>query len=53
MCLVPSSPTSSALDAVVLTDDSVVTVQMTIASTDDARKLGFDHIYMKISPLTC
>jgi hypothetical protein len=44
-CLVPTSQTFAAVDAIVLTKDNVITVQMTIASRHDAKGTGLEKIY--------
>lgn len=44
-CLILTSRTFPTLDAVVLTSNAVITVKITISSTHDANKTGFDLIY--------
>jgi len=49
ICLVPTSPSFPSLDAVVLTTNSVITVQITIAHYHSAEKRGFDLIFDNLS----
>jgi hypothetical protein len=49
-CLVSVSETSAAVVAIVLTEDFVITVQMTIASKHDAKSIGFEKIYEGLPP---
>jgi hypothetical protein len=44
-CLIPTFPT---FDAIVLTSNAVITVQITISSTHDAKAKGFDLIYKNL-----
>jgi hypothetical protein len=48
MCLVPTSQIFPTPDAVVLTSDAVITVQITVPSEYDSREIEFDHIYENI-----
>ena len=50
ICLVPSSRTFPTLDAVVLTHDAVITVQIAIALKHDANEQEFDLIYRNLPP---
>ncbi|KAH9180779.1 hypothetical protein EDB89DRAFT_66709 [Lactarius sanguifluus] len=50
ICWVPTSGTLPTLDAVVLTDDSVVTVQITVASKHSANNLAFEDVYRNLPP---
>lgn len=45
MCLVPFSTTFPTLDAIILTDNAVITVQMTISSKHSAKQVGFKKVY--------
>ena len=45
VCLVPVSQTFATVDAIVLTKDCVITVQMTVTSRPDAKSIGFQRIY--------
>lgn len=49
-CLVPTSPIFPNLDVIILTDNAVITAQITVASNYDAKKLEFDLIYDNIPP---
>ncbi|KAH9025050.1 hypothetical protein EDB84DRAFT_1440509 [Lactarius hengduanensis] len=44
-CLIPVSQRFTTADAIVLTDEFVITVQVTVSSTHDAKEAGFDSIY--------
>ena len=44
-CLIPTSRNFPTLDAIVLTSDSIITVQITISSKHDATGKGFGLIY--------
>jgi len=44
-CLVPISQTFPTLDAIVITDKFVITVQITVASKHDAKTVGFQNVY--------
>ena len=44
-CLIPTSRNFPTLDAVVLTSDSIITVQITISSRHGAKRKGFGLIY--------
>ncbi|KAH9030527.1 hypothetical protein EDB85DRAFT_1429344 [Lactarius pseudohatsudake] len=46
--LVPVSQTFPTLDAIFITHESVITVQMTVSSKHDAKKVGFDKVYKNI-----
>ena len=48
ICLVPTSRTFSTLDAVILTSDAVITVQITIALKEDVIEQEFDLIYRNL-----
>ena len=48
MCLVPTSRTFPTLDAVILTSNAVITVQITITLTHDANEQEFDLIYRNL-----
>ncbi|KAI9439307.1 hypothetical protein H4582DRAFT_130435 [Lactarius indigo] len=50
ICWVPTSETLPTLGAVVLTDDAVITVQITIASKRDTKNIGFIDIYRNLPP---
>ncbi|KAH8982417.1 hypothetical protein EDB92DRAFT_124508 [Lactarius akahatsu] len=50
VCWVPTSETLPALGAVVLTNHSVITVQISITSNHDAKNLGFEDIYRNLPP---
>ncbi|KAH9169343.1 hypothetical protein EDB89DRAFT_1478125 [Lactarius sanguifluus] len=45
ICWVPTSQTSPSLDAFILTDDSIITLQIAISSQHGAHKLGFSRVY--------
>ncbi|KAH9064626.1 hypothetical protein EDB87DRAFT_1598434 [Lactarius vividus] len=47
-CLVPVSATFPTLDAIFITHEFVITVQMTIASEHDAKKIGFEKVYKNL-----
>jgi hypothetical protein len=44
-CLVPVAQNFPTLDFIVLTDEFVITVQVTVASTHDAKSIGFKKVY--------
>jgi hypothetical protein len=44
-CLVPVFQTFAATDAIVLTEDSIITLQMTVSSKHDAKNVGFQKIF--------
>lgn len=44
-CLVPVSQTFPTLDAIAITHEFVITVQMSITSGDDAENIGFKRVY--------
>ncbi|KAH9001047.1 hypothetical protein EDB92DRAFT_2847 [Lactarius akahatsu] len=48
ICWVPISGTLPTLDAVVLTYDSLITVQITIASKHSANNLAFEDVYRNL-----
>ena len=48
ICLVPTSRSFPTLDAVVLTSNAVITVQITIALKQDANEQDFDLIYRNL-----
>ncbi|KAH9071614.1 hypothetical protein EDB83DRAFT_260484 [Lactarius deliciosus] len=50
ICWVPTSETLPALGAIILTNHSVITVQISIASKHDAKNLGFEDIYRNLPP---
>ena len=50
ICLVPTSRTFPTLDAIVLTREAVITVQITIALKHDANEQEFDLIYKNLPP---
>jgi hypothetical protein len=50
MCLVPTSRTFPTLDAVVLTNDTIITVKITISPKHDAMEEGFGLIYKNLPP---
>ena len=50
MCLVPTSRTFPTPDAIVLTDNAVIAVQITIAFKHDAKEQEFDLIYRHLPP---
>jgi hypothetical protein len=45
VCLVPVSQTFPTADAIVLTEEFIITVQMTVASRHDANMIGFQKIH--------
>ncbi|KAH9030506.1 hypothetical protein EDB85DRAFT_2146652 [Lactarius pseudohatsudake] len=45
ICLVPTSLNFPSLDAFILTDDTIITVQITVSSRHSASKVGFAHVY--------
>ncbi|KAH8986944.1 hypothetical protein EDB86DRAFT_2832479 [Lactarius hatsudake] len=45
ICWVPTSQTFPYLDAFILTDDSIITLQITVSSQYGAHKLGFSRVY--------
>ncbi|KAH9077651.1 hypothetical protein EDB83DRAFT_2345111 [Lactarius deliciosus] len=47
-CLVPVSQTFPTLDAIFITHEFVITVQMTISSKHDAKQIGFDKVYQNL-----
>ena len=49
ICLVPNSPTFPTLDAVVLTPNAVITIQITIALKHDANEEEFGLIFKNLS----
>ena len=50
ICLVPTSGTFFSLNAIVLTNNAVITVQITIALEHDAKEEEFDLIYRNLPP---
>jgi hypothetical protein len=50
ICLIPTSRSFPTLDAVVLTSDAVITVQITISPRHEANKKGFGLIYNNLPP---
>ncbi|KAH9035043.1 hypothetical protein EDB85DRAFT_1889544 [Lactarius pseudohatsudake] len=44
-CLVPVSATFPTLDAIVITHEFVITVQMSVASRGDADNIGFEKVH--------
>ena len=50
LCLVPTSRKFPTLDAIVLTDNAVITVQITIAFEYNANEQEFDLIYRNLPP---
>jgi hypothetical protein len=50
ICLVPTSATFPTLDAIVLTNDTVITIQITIASKHDTKRIEFDRVYKNLPP---
>ena len=45
LCLVLASQTFPSMDTIIITEESVITVQMTIAHTHDAKPSGFRDVY--------
>ena len=50
ICLVPTSPAFPTLNAIVLTGNAVITVQITIALKHDAKQEEFDLVYRNLPP---
>ena len=50
LCLVPTSQTFHTLDAIILTSNAVITVQITIDLEHDANEQEFDLIYRNLPP---
>ena len=50
MCLVPTSRTFPTVNVIVLTDKTVITVQITIALKHDVKEQEFDLIYRNLPP---
>lgn len=44
LCLLPTSQTFAAVDAIVLTEQNIITVQVTISDNHSAKKEGFEEI---------
>ena len=47
-CLVPVSQDFPTVDAIFLTENFIITVQMTVASTHDANIIGFEKVYQHL-----
>ncbi|KAH9048878.1 hypothetical protein EDB84DRAFT_1556546 [Lactarius hengduanensis] len=45
ICWVPTSLNFPSLDAFILTDDTIITVQITVSPRHSASKVGFTHVY--------
>ena len=50
ICLVPTSRTFPTLNATILTDNAVITVQITVALKHDVEEQEFDLIYRNLPP---
>jgi hypothetical protein len=48
--LVPVSQTFPGLDVIIITNESVITVQMTVARGHDAKTIGFKKVYESFTP---
>jgi hypothetical protein len=49
-CLVPVSPGFPTLDAIVITADLIITMQVTVASKHSANKEDFERVYKNLPP---
>ena len=47
-CLVPVSQDFPNVDAIFLTENFIITIQMTVASTHDANIIGFEKVYQHL-----
>jgi hypothetical protein len=50
LCLVPVLQTFPTLDAIIITTDSVISIQMTVAGRHDAKMIGLWKVYNAFTP---